>query len=116
MPIMQALLKYKQDNFAVLIVEFVDIKNLAKLIQSSHTTIVVYIKNKTLFRGEWYFSNLPFNLTETPLISDWSSFESNNLILNIISNSHIKKAIFVYDSNNNFIRKFDGITHACPTK
>ena len=34
MPIIQALLKYGQDNFAVLIVEYVDLKNLA--IRESH--------------------------------------------------------------------------------
>ena len=65
-----------------------------------------------MFRGEWYFSNLPFNLTETPLISDWSSKESNNLILEIINNSHVKKAIFVYNLNKEFISKFEGVTHA----
>ena len=27
-------------------------------------------------------------------------------------NSHIKKAIFVYNSNKEFIRKFEGVTHA----
>jgi hypothetical protein len=103
---------YIYNSFKKLLVIFPSVKTLAKLINSNHTTIVGYIKNKTMFRGEWYFSNLPFNLTDTPLISDWASNESNNLILNIISNSHIKKAIFVYDLNKNFIRKFDGITHA----
>jgi hypothetical protein len=65
-----------------------------------------------LFRGEWYFSNLPFNLTYTPLISNWSSIESTILILDINKISHIKKAIFVYNLNKEFIRKFEGVTHA----
>jgi hypothetical protein len=73
---------------------------------------VSYIKNRTLFRGEWYFNNLPLNLTDIPLISNWSSKESNNLILEIINNSHIKKAIFVYNTNKEFIRKFEGVIHA----
>ena len=29
MPIIKALLKYEQDNFAVLIVEYVEVKNLS---------------------------------------------------------------------------------------
>lgn len=48
----------------------------------------------------------------TPLISNWSSKESNDIILEIINNSHINKAIFVYNSNKEFIRKFEGVTHA----
>ena len=65
-----------------------------------------------MFRGEWYFSNLPFNLTDTPLISNWSSKDSDNIILEMINNYHIKKAIFVYNTNKEFIRKFEGVTHA----
>jgi NUMOD1 domain len=65
-----------------------------------------------MFRGEWYFSHLPFYLTESPLISNWSSKESNNIILEIINNSQIKKSIFVYKTNKEFIYKFEGVTHA----
>jgi hypothetical protein len=57
-------------------------------------------------------SRRPLNLTDIPLISNWSSKESNNLILEIIINSHIKKAIFVYNTNKEFIRKFEGVIHA----
>ena len=59
-----------------------------------------------MFRGEWYFSNLPFNITDTPLIINWVSKEANNLIAEIIDNSNIKKAIFVYNiikELNNYI-------------
>lgn len=85
---------------------------LAKLINSNHSTIVNYFKNKVLFRGGWYFSNLPFNLGDIPLISNWTSIESNDLILEIKNNSHIKKAIFVYNTDKEFVRKFDGVMHA----
>ena len=44
---------------------------LAKLIKSNHVTLVNIIKQQTIFRGEWYLSNIPYNLTDTPLISDW---------------------------------------------
>ena len=95
------------------LVIYPSVKTLAKLINSNHSSIVKYIKNKTLFRGEWYFSNLPFNLTDTPLISNrFYSSKIYNLILEMINNSHIKKAIFVYNIDNEFIGKFEGVTHA----
>nr|YP_010835447.1 hypothetical protein QLP32_mgp14 [Perenniporia fraxinea]WFS78680.1 hypothetical protein [Perenniporia fraxinea] len=103
---------YIYNSFRELLVIFPSVKTLAKLINSNHSTIISFIKNKTLFRGEWYFSNLPLNLTDTPLISNWSSNECNNLTLDIINHSHIKKAIFVYNTNKEFIRKFEGVTHA----
>jgi group I intron endonuclease len=103
---------YIYNSFKKLLVIFPSVKTLAKLINSNHSTLVSYIKNETLFRGEWYFSNLPFNLTDTPLISNWSSKESNNIIFDIINSYHIKKAIFVYNLNKEFIHKFEGVTHA----
>lgn len=103
---------YIYNSFKELLVIFPSVKTVASLINSNHPTIVSYIKNGVLFRGEWYFNNLPFNLTDTPLISSWSSKESNNLILEIVNNSDIKKAIFVYDTNRKFICKFKGVTHA----
>ena len=51
-------------------------------------------------------------MTDTPLISNWSSKDSDNIILEMINNYHIKKAIFVYNTNKEFIRKFEGVTHA----
>jgi len=102
---------YIYNSYREFLVIFPSVKTLAKLINSNHSTIVSCIKNGTLFRGEWYFINLPFNLTDTPLISNWSSKQSNNLTLEIVKNSHIKKAIFVYNTNKDFIRKFEGVTH-----
>ena len=100
---------YIYNSLNKLLVIFPSVKTLAKLINSNHATIVSYIKNKTLFRGEWYFSNLPFDLIDVPLISNWCS--AKDLITEIIDNSHIKKAIFVYSSNKEFIKKFEGVTH-----
>jgi hypothetical protein len=85
---------------------------LAKLIKSNHSTLIDIIKNKVLFRGEWYISNLPFNLTDIPLISDWSSKECDKLVLDIYNQIHIKKAVFVYDENKNFIGKYIGVKDA----
>ena len=107
---------YIYDSFKTLLVIFPSVKTIAKLINSNHSTIVSYIKNNNLFRGEWYLSNLPYNVADYPLISDWSSKNSKNLIIEIIKNSHIKKAIFVYNTETKgkktCILKFDGVTHA----
>jgi hypothetical protein len=62
-----------------------------------------------MFRGEWYLSNIPYNLSDTPKIADWNSKECEELVLNINNNSHILKAVFVYDLNRNFIGKYDGV-------
>ena len=86
---------YIYNSFKELLVILPSVRTLAKLIHSNHSTIVSNIKNKTLFRGEWYFSNLPFSLTETPLISNWPSKDYDNFILEMNNNYHIKKAIFL---------------------
>ena len=106
---------YIYNSLNKLLVIFPSVKTLAKLINSNHATIVSYIKNKNLFRGEWYFSNLPFDITDVSLIPNWSSKEAKDLITENIDNSHIKKAIFVYSSSaerEELIGKFDGVTHA----
>ena len=50
-------------------------------------------------------------MSDTPLIPSWTSTESQALVSELKNNSHIKKAIFVYNTNKEFIRKFDGVTH-----
>jgi hypothetical protein len=65
-----------------------------------------------MFRGEWYLSNIPYNISDTPKIANWSSKECEQLLLDINNNSYIKKAIFVYDININFIGKYDGVMDA----
>ena len=103
---------YVYNSFRKLLVIFPSVLTLAKLINSNHATIVNYIKKDTLFRGEWYFTNLPYKLSDTPLISNWSKNETNDLIKDINNNSHIKKAIFVYNTYYEFINKFEGVTQA----
>lgn len=95
-----------------LLVIFPSVLTLAKKINSNHSTVVKYIKNLNLFRGEWYFTNIPFNIDDNPIIDKWSDKECDNLILNINKSNYIKKAIFVYDLNKNFLFKFDGVTKA----
>jgi group I intron endonuclease len=103
---------YVYNSFKELLVIFPSVSTLAKLIKSNHPTIVDAIKQQYIFRGEWYFTNTPYNISDTPLITEWTSKECDKLILDINNNSHIKKAVFVYDVNKNFIRKYDGVTDA----
>jgi hypothetical protein len=57
-------------------------------------------------------SNIPYNIEDTPKIFDRESEEYRNLILEMNNNMHVKKAVFVYDKNKKFIRKYQGVTHA----
>lgn len=103
---------YIYNSFKELLIIFPSVGTLAKLIKSNHPTIVNAIKEGILFRGEWYFTNIPYNIKDAPLITDWNSKESEELILNINNNSHIRKAVFVYDMNKNFVAKYDGVMEA----
>lgn len=103
---------YVYNSYHELLVIFPSAKTLANLINSNHATIVSNIKNETIFRGEWYFSNIPLNINDKPLISDWCSKECNELVVEILNNSHIRKAVFVYDLDLNFIYKFYGVKKA----
>lgn len=103
---------YVYNSFKELLVIFPSVSTLANLIKSNHSTIVNIIKEQTIFRGEWYFTNLPYNISDTPIIPNWTLKECEELILNINKNSHIRKAVFVYDIDKNFICKYEGVTDA----
>lgn len=103
---------YIYDSFKNLLVIFPSVSSLAHLIKSNHSTIVEAIREQTIFRGEWYFTNIPYNISDNPLISNWTHKECKELILDINNMSHIRKGIFVYDTNKNFIRKYEGVTDA----
>lgn len=103
---------YIYNSFKELLVLFPSVKTLAKLIKSNHPTLVKNIQEQTIFRGEWYLSNIPYNLSDTPRIADWNSKECEKLLLNINNNSHILKAVFVYDINRKFIEKYEGVVAA----
>lgn len=95
-----------------LLVIFPSVNTLAKLIGSNHSTIVNSIKDVKLFRGNWYFSKVAFNMSDSPVIPDWTSAESNNLALEIKNRSlrpHIRKAVFVYNTNKELLHKYDGV-------
>lgn len=85
---------------------------LAKAINSNLPSIVSYINTQSLFRGEWYFCRIPLGLSDIPLIFDYTSTEGRNVELEIQNSSHIRKAVFLYDLNQNFICKYDGVMSA----
>lgn len=100
---------YIYDLYKKLIIIAPSATNLSKRILAAHPFILKVIKDQTLFRGGWYFSDKPFNISDVPLIDHWLSKEADDLVLEIINNKHIKKAIFVYDYNYNLINKYDGV-------
>jgi len=105
---------YVYNSLKELLVIFPSVAFLAKLIKSNHATLVDVIKQRTIFRGEWYLSNIPYNLTDTPLISSSAAQaeERDKLVLEINNKSYIRKAVFVYDENKNFIGKYEGVKDA----
>lgn len=103
---------YVYNSFKELIVIFPSVITLSKLIKSNHSTLIDVIKEQTLFRGEWYLVDIPYNISDTPLIFNWHSKECEQLVEEINKSSHIKKAVFVYDINKSFIGKYDGVMDA----
>ncbi|EYE89923.1 intron endonuclease [Aspergillus ruber CBS 135680] len=79
---------YVYNSFKELLVIFPSVLTLAKLIKSNHPTLVDVIKEKTIFR------------------------ECSKLVSEIINQSHIRKAVFVYDENKKFIGKYIGVMDA----
>lgn len=103
---------YVYNSFKELLVVCPSVLTLAKLIKSNHATLVNIIKQQTIFRGKWYLSNIPYNLTDTPLICDWYSIQCDKLMLKINNQSYIRKAVFVSDTNKNFLGKYEGVKDA----
>ena len=52
---------------------------------------------------------MPYNIEDTPLISDYDSKEGQEVILDMKNSSHIRKAIFLFNLQKEFIRRYDGI-------
>lgn len=61
------------NSYKILFIIFFSVLTLAKLIKSNHSTLVNIIKAQKIFRSEWYLSNTPYNLTDTPLMLDGHS-------------------------------------------
>lgn len=85
---------------------------LSGQVKASFTTLNKFTQNGLLFRGGWYILKSPFSSNDQPLIVALNSLEYMNMIKDIQINSHILKAIFVFNSKNEFLFKFDGILEA----
>lgn len=103
---------YIYNSLKELLVIFPSVSSWANLIKSNHPTIVEAIKEQTIFRGEWYFTNVPYNIDDCPLIPNITHKECKELIISINNKSHIRKGVFVYDTNKNLIGRYDGVTDA----
>lgn len=58
---------YIYNSFKKLLIIFPSVGTLANLIKSNLATIVNVIKEEILFRGEWYFTNIPYNIEESSI-------------------------------------------------
>lgn len=103
---------YVYNSYKQLIVIFPSVLTLSKLIKSNHPLLVDVIKEHSLFRGEWYLSNIPYNISDKPSIEDMNSEKCKQLIFEINNNSYIRKAVFAYEIDSKFVTKYDGVTVA----
>lgn len=101
---------YIYNSFKELLLIYPSTLTFAKSVNANFLTIEKVIKNNTLFRGEWYIREIPYNIHDKPLIKDIFSIKGKELIEDIKKYSFIKKAIFVYTNKYEFIKKFDGVT------
>lgn len=100
------------DEFKRLQVIVPSLTSLAILLGNRSITISLKraMENKSLFRSGWYISKYPLNEDEKPLM-ETSSPEYPELIKTMISQKHIRKAIFVF-KDGEFLCKYDGIMGA----
>lgn len=103
---------YIYNSYKGLEIIYPSVRSLSRVINSNSATINKYIETKALFRGEWYFSCIPFHLSDVPLIQDEFSTEAEALLLEIKNSSPIKKAVFLFDLNNEFLCKYEGVVSA----
>lgn len=68
------------------------------------------IREKSLFRSSWYLSRIPFNEDEKPLM-EVPSPDYTNLITQMLSQRHIRRAVFVF-KDGEFLCKYEGIISA----
>lgn len=109
---------YLYNDLKELLVIFPSIKTLANQIHSNSASLVKVINEETLFRGGWYLSMKPFNITDTPVIEDYTLHSTKWVIEAIKKEIGIKKPIFVFmtalekGNANEFLCRYDGIVQA----
>jgi NUMOD1 domain len=101
---------YIYDEFRRLLVIVPSLTWLTRDLNRSSTnpSIKIAIKDEAIFRSSWYISLKPFNEGEKPLMV-LPSPEYSDLIEKMKSQKHIRKAIFVFKEDGEFIKKYDGI-------
>jgi hypothetical protein len=103
---------YVYDSFKQLLFIFPSLRFLAGQVKANFSTLSKLTQNGLLFRGGWYILKSPFYAHDVPSITDINSVEYVNMIKEIQTSSHILKAIFVFNSKNEFLFKFDGVLEA----
>ena len=103
---------YVYNSLRQLVMICPSVRFLADLINTNSSTIISCIKNESIFRGEWYFANLPYNIEELPLINNYNSEEGQEVILSMKKSSHIRKAVFLFNAQREFLKRYDGILAA----
>lgn len=102
---------YVYNSLKELLMIYPSVLTLAKKINSNSSTIVKNIDDLSLFRGGWYFSRIPLNIKDTPLF-EYNTYEGENIIMEINNNAHVRKPIFLFNSNKEYKKRFDGLVLA----
>jgi len=105
-------LVYLYNEYKELMCIFNSVSELSKTINSNSTSIKRFIESGDLFRGSWYITKSLLNENDLLLITDKNSSAYNELITDILSSMHIRKAVFVYDVDNVLLNKYDGVMEA----
>ena len=82
-----------------LLVIFPSVSALAKSIKANDPRIVKIIEEQTMFRGEWFFCQIPINISDTPRLTNWDTIECKEFLLNSKNLWDEKKVKDVYGTN-----------------
>lgn len=101
------------NSFKILLFTMVSVLAFAKFVNSQSSTIVNHINHGKLFRGNWDISRKLFDSKDKPKysnVTDRNSAEVKEELLKIKNSILIKKAVFVFSSNDQlFIDQYSGI-------
>lgn len=103
---------YIYDEFKRLLAIAPSLVSIAVLLGNKSISISLNraIRELSLFRSSWYLSRIPFNEGEKPLM-EVPSPDYTNLIAQMKSQKHIRKAVFVF-KDGEFLCKYEGIMSA----
>lgn len=102
------------NSYKVLLFLIESVLALAKAIKANCSTIDNAIKNKSLFRGNWYFTRAPFSPLDNPRYTH--SFSMKKELIKIKQSAHLRKPVYVYrvlgesaNIDQSFVQKYDGV-------